>query len=153
MPMLIMLPSPPDRKNFPIGNRDLRSVDEVVRHDLKMKLREIRDAWNTHRHGTLAPVIVFDYTTHPTTFVTTSADSRRLPHNHASDRQSLFWEETVEMVDAARKRGLDQGIIVTNVAAGGSPYSTSVPITLDELERTISSAGALFGPSATLCVG
>ncbi|KAJ6593427.1 hypothetical protein B0H19DRAFT_1365516 [Mycena capillaripes] len=143
----------PDRKNFPIGSRDLRSVDEVVRHDLKLKLREIQAAWNVHRGAARAPVVVFDYTTNPPGFFTTTSDARRLPHGHSSNRQALFWTETVEMVDAARKRGLNQGIVVINVVAGAAPYSTTVPITLEELERTISSAGALFGPSATLCVG
>ena len=42
------LDSAPERKNFFIGNRDLHAVDEVVRHDLKLKLPEIYAAWKAH---------------------------------------------------------------------------------------------------------
>ncbi|KAJ7668704.1 hypothetical protein DFH06DRAFT_1294465 [Mycena polygramma] len=137
----------PDRKTFPIENRDLRSVDEVVRQDLKLKLRDIHAVWETHRRGAPAPVVLLDYTTHPPGFVTMTADARRMPHKQSTPRQALFWRETVEMADAARKRGVDQGIIEIYITAGSTPYSTSVPITLNELERTIESAGPLFGPS------
>ncbi|KAJ7146110.1 hypothetical protein C8R44DRAFT_897542 [Mycena epipterygia] len=139
----------PDRRNFPISNRDLRSADEVVRHDLKLKLPEIRAAWNTPA----APVIIFDYTKPTLHFTTTSTASHQPRHTHISKKQDMFWKETLEMVDGARKRGVDQGLIVIDIPGGATPYSTSVMITLAELEATITSSGPLFGPEATLCVG
>ncbi|KAJ7782616.1 hypothetical protein B0H16DRAFT_1682068 [Mycena metata] len=138
----------PARKNFPIGNRDLRSVDEVVRYDLKLMFPEIRAAWNASRDGA-APVIIFDYTKHPRGFSIMSADAQNSPFNHDTPRLRIFWKETVEMLDLKRK----QGVIVINSAAGTSPYSTSGMITLAELEGTIASTGPLFGPSTTLSVG
>ncbi|KAJ6491801.1 hypothetical protein C8R47DRAFT_1070786 [Mycena vitilis] len=94
---------------------------------------KVQRHWETHRHAAPAPVVLLDYTTHPPGFVTMTADARRMPYKQSKPRQALFWRETVEMVDAARKRGIDQGIIEIYITAGATPYSTSVPITLNEL--------------------
>ncbi|KAJ7153523.1 hypothetical protein C8R43DRAFT_448806 [Mycena crocata] len=139
----------PDRKNFPISTRDLRSTDEVLRQDLALHLSEIRAAWNTQRSQG-APVIVFDYTTFPPGFRTTSVAGHR--HKRTTERHDVFWEETVAMVDGARQRGLAQGIVVIDLPAGVTFYSTAAMATLEELEHTIGAAGPLFGPGATMCV-
>ncbi|KAJ7452118.1 hypothetical protein B0H11DRAFT_2329314 [Mycena galericulata] len=138
-----------DRKSIPIGNRDMRAADEAVLHDLELRLPEIRTAWATLR---AAPVVVFDYTTNPLSFATSSVDVHEPTHN-GSEQLALFWAETVGMVKTARKRGLDQGIIVVNIPYGLAPCSTYATVTLDELETTIRSGGPLFEPLATLCVG
>ncbi|KAJ7876150.1 hypothetical protein B0H14DRAFT_2714781, partial [Mycena olivaceomarginata] len=92
----------PDRKKFPVGNRDLRAVDEVLRHDLKLRLP--RNPFSTTSH--------------------TSADACLTLHSCGTTRQTLFWKETVEIVDGERKLGVDKGIILIMVAAGVTPYST-----------------------------
>ncbi|KAJ7701556.1 hypothetical protein B0H17DRAFT_1195335 [Mycena rosella] len=93
---------PYERKNFPIATRDLRAADEVFRRDLALRLPDIRAAWTTR--AAPAPVVVFDYTTHPPGFSTTTAEAHQ-PHGHASEKQALFWGETVGMVERARRRG------------------------------------------------
>jgi hypothetical protein len=146
----------PDRKKFPVGNRDLRAVDEVLRHDLKLRLPEIRAVWKAHHRTIAAPVVAFDYTVHPPRFSTTShtsADACLTLHSCGTTRQTLFWKETVEIVDGERKLGVDKGIILIMVAAGVTPYSTSITTTLADVENTITSPGPLFGSSATLSVG
>ncbi|KAJ7270937.1 hypothetical protein C8J57DRAFT_294593 [Mycena rebaudengoi] len=135
------LPAPPI-KSFPVGNRDLHFFDEVLRRDLKTKFQEIRAAWDTSS----VPVIIFDYTVHPFTMHATTTDFQD-PRFFIDERQTQFWNETVAMVNEARRCGLNQGIVAAHLPCPGRPHNVTAMVTLAELERDMNSTGSLFGAS------
>ncbi|KAK7057614.1 hypothetical protein R3P38DRAFT_2842040, partial [Favolaschia claudopus] len=142
------------RKNFPIGNRDMFSVDELVRSEVKLKLSEICAAWEDLSQDCIVPLVIFDLVTHPLSLTITKADPDVPPHRRTTARQTVFWKETVEMVDAERKRGVNKGILLAYIPAGAECYHSMVMITLDELRTVVFSSKPMFGLGpATVSVG